>query len=63
MQERKLLRGKIGIPSKATKKKIKTRMENSTGNANKKNLREQAQMICWHIWRQKKKRTQEKITI
>ena len=29
----KRIREKIGIPSKSTKKKIKTRMGNSTGNA------------------------------
>ena len=34
----KLVCEKIGIPSKSTKKKIKTRMGNSTGNTNKKNL-------------------------
>ena len=33
----KLVSEKIGIPSKSTKKKIKTRMGNSTGNADKKN--------------------------
>ena len=32
----KLVCEKIGIPSKSTKKKIKTRMGNSTGNAEKK---------------------------
>ena len=41
----KLVCGKIGIPSKSTKKKVKTRMGNSTGNADKKNLRKQAKMI------------------
>ena len=41
----KLVSEKIGSPSKSTKKKIKTRMGNSTENTDKKNLRKQAKMI------------------
>ena len=41
----KLVCEKIRIPSKTRRKKIKTRIGNSTGNADKKNLRKQVKMI------------------
>ena len=64
----KLVSEKIGISSKSMKKKIKTRMGNSTGNADKKHLRKQAKMIklkkdAGTCRDKKEKATQEKMTI
>ena len=63
----KLVCEKIETPSK-TRRKIKTRMVNSTGNADKKNLRKHAKKTKQRkdagIRRNKKEKvTQEKITI
>ena len=65
----KLVCEKTGIPSKSTKKKIKTRMGNSTGNEDKKkNPRKPAKMIKQRkddgiCWNKNEKATQEKTTI
>ena len=62
--EAKLVCEKIGVPLKSINKKLKTKMENSIGNANKKNYENRKKTIkqrknaetCWNKMKKQHKK-------